>query len=543
MKEEEDPVDLIFKDASMCSRYVIFMFLSLGFLAAYSGCVFTYVFLARDIKYRCLIQECEPSPTETIYEPKWLKRFVPYKGSSPDSCHRYAPRNNSCSTEDTSGNETLRCDKFVYQTKDVTLVHDFNLHCDENTWKLTMVGTISMIGELVCLAYTGFISDKYGRKTILIICAILSTIVGVIKSFSISYQMYVFLEFLDSVFGGAIYYGPFILAMEFVAPRNRNLVNIVICSLYAIGGCYLGIIAWLFPYWRTMLRVLYFPRFICIVFFWTVPESIRWLLSKNKISSIHNIVSKVKGLKNKEDPNLTKLLNTYYEVQTQLCSENTKVSSEKFIDAIKHKSLLLRFLICCFIWVTVNFIYYGLTLNSVDLTDDIYLSFIVSCLVEIPGYIVYYVINEKIGRRLLTSVTFILAGLACLAVGFIPQDIQWLRLTLYLIGKCSSTVTYTVIFIYTTEMFPTTCRHSMLSICGMMGRLGSLISPQIPLLARVSEMLPLVLFAIMGSISGTLALLFPETLNTKLPQTIQEAINIGKRDKRNARRDSAPPES
>uniref|UniRef100_A0A6P7FGR1 Solute carrier family 22 member 1-like n=1 Tax=Diabrotica virgifera virgifera TaxID=50390 RepID=A0A6P7FGR1_DIAVI len=421
-KEEEDPVDLIFKDASMCSKYVIFMFLSLGFLAAYSGCVFTYVFLARDVKYRCLIEECEPSPTDTIYEPKWLKRLVPYTGSVPDSCHRYALRNDSCSTEATSGNnETFRCDKFVYQTKDVTLVHDFDLNCDENAWKLTMVGTISMTGELVCLAYTGFISDKYGRKTLLIASTLMSTVVGVIKSFSVSYNMYVFLEFIDSIFGAAMYYGAFILGKL-------------------------------------------------------------WLLSKNKISSIHNIVSRVKGMKDKEDPNLTKLLDAYYEAQTQLCAENTTVASEKFIDAIKHKSLLLRFVICCFIWVTVNFIYYGLTLNSVDLTDDIYLSFIVSCLIEIPGYIIYYVVNEKIGRRLLTSVTFILAGLACLAVGFIPQDIQWLRLSLYLVGKCSSTVTYTVIFIYTTEMFPTTCRHSMLSICGMMGRLGSLIAPQIPLM-------------------------------------------------------------
>lgn len=36
------------------------------------------------------------------------------------------------------------------------------------------------------------------------------------------------------------------------------------------------------------------------------------------------------------------------------------------------------------------------------------------------------------------------------------------------------------------------------------------------------------MFAAMAIIAGVLSLLFPETLNTKLPDTIEEAENIGK---------------
>lgn len=36
------------------------------------------------------------------------------------------------------------------------------------------------------------------------------------------------------------------------------------------------------------------------------------------------------------------------------------------------------------------------------------------------------------------------------------------------------------------------------------------------------------MFGAMSSIAGLLSLLFPETLNTKLPDTIEEAENIGK---------------
>lgn len=37
------------------------------------------------------------------------------------------------------------------------------------------------------------------------------------------------------------------------------------------------------------------------------------------------------------------------------------------------------------------------------------------------------------------------------------------------------------------------------------------------------------MFAAMAIAAGLLSLLFPETLNTKLPDTIEEAENIGKK--------------
>ena len=40
--------------------------------------------------------------------------------------------------------------------------------------------------------------------------------------------------------------------------------------------------------------------------------------------------------------------------------------------------------------------------------------------------------------------------------------------------------------------------------------------------------MPLVLFCIMSTTAGLLTLLFPETLGIKLPDTIEEAENIGK---------------
>lgn len=46
---------------------------------------------------------------------------------------------------------------------------------------------------------------------------------------------------------------------------------------------------------------------------------------------------------------------------------------------------------------------------------------------------------------------------------------------------------FATIYVYTAELFPTTLRHSLLGICSMTGRVGSILSPQTPLLVSVNR--------------------------------------------------------
>jgi len=55
-------------------------------------------------------------------------------------------------------------------------------------------------------------------------------------------------------------------------------------------------------------------------------------------------------------------------------------------------------------------------------------------------------------------------------------------LLLYMAGKLCITMAFGTVYIYTAELFPTTLRHSLLGICSMTGRIGSILSPQTPLL-------------------------------------------------------------
>lgn len=55
-------------------------------------------------------------------------------------------------------------------------------------------------------------------------------------------------------------------------------------------------------------------------------------------------------------------------------------------------------------------------------------------------------------------------------------------LLLYMAGKLCITMAFATVYVFTAELFPTTLRHSLLGICSMTGRVGSILSPQTPLL-------------------------------------------------------------
>jgi MFS family permease len=56
------------------------------------------------------------------------------------------------------------------------------------------------------------------------------------------------------------------------------------------------------------------------------------------------------------------------------------------------------------------------------------------------------------------------------------------QLLLFLLGKFGITISFAVVFVFTAELFPTELRHSTLACCSMLGRIGSVIAPQTPLL-------------------------------------------------------------
>ncbi|XP_063909928.1 organic cation transporter protein-like [Zophobas morio] len=497
-------------------QFQIRAYIPLCCVVVFSVFQMSYIFVARDTKYRCKIQNCRND--SELYNPTWLKNAVPYKNNVPSRCLLYMPMyNNTCT--DFYKNETYTCHAYVFEKKQTTIVQDFNITCDENLWKLTLAGTVSAIGELFCLPFVGFLSDHFGRKRMIIASLVFSTTVGLMRSYSPEYIVYIILEFLDTALGSGLYSGAFILALEIVDKTRRSTANTIISLAFALGQVILATAAWITSSWRIFLRVIYAPGVLILFSLWYIPESVRWLILKKRAKHAHkvlNTMSKMNaGVEFDKD-----ILTTEFSQH-----QNDRKLSFPLKEVFKSKKIVIRIIHCSFTWICCTFPYYGLTIQSVTLSENVYANFICTSLVEVPAYFITQSIIDRFGRRKTLGLSLITGGVWCVLVNFVDES-KWLSLVIFLKGKFFITVSYTILYIYTAELFPTNSRHSIFAICSMFGRIGSMIAPQIPLLERIFKSLPLIIFFATAVTSGVLAFWLPETLNTELPKDNNEAIEI-----------------
>ncbi|XP_077289122.1 solute carrier family 22 member 4-like [Arctopsyche grandis] len=497
----------------------------------------SFIFTARDTKYRCYVPECDTSNRTVEYEPQWLANWVPYNEGTPAKCERNVALNLNATynCSEPSYNVVEKCDEWVYGEGE-SIVREFGIPCQE--WKRALVGTINSIGQFICLSFSGFISDTIGRRSVMVYATVLSGVIGVAQSYANDYWTFLFFEFLVTAVGSGAYSASFILGIEITIPEKRVLGSTIMNVVCGIATISLGVAAWLVPNWRYLLRFIYFPSVIMILSFWLIPESVRWLFVKGRKSEASRIIQKAAKM---NGVSLSEKVSKYLEhISAEEGdyggAENKKSSKKLPLRAVfKSRILILRLIVCAFCWMTNAFVYYGLSLNAVSIMgskNNPYLNFILVSVVELPAQAVVVLMLDTVGRRICLCSSLIGSALSCFAFILIPSEQQGIGLVAYLLGKLFITVSFNVIYIYTTELFPTSLRHSIMSCCSMLGRIGSMLAPQTPLLEIYFSALPMILFGSTAIISGLSILTFPETLHIKLPDSIEEAENVAKSDRK-----------
>lgn len=232
-----------------------------------------------------------------------------------------------------------------------------------------------------------------------------------------------------------------------------------------------------FRNWRTLLLITYTPSLILLSYFWILPESVRWLLSVGKEERAKDILRRAARVNKRKlsESALDKLVIANQE-KLKHSEESTFPIREAF------RNFKWRIVNCSLCWIVHVLVYYGLSLNVVLLDGDKYNNFAYIALVEIPGFFLPLLIMDRFGRRFSLCGLMLLSGFCCIATIFAGDAQPVLQLVLFLIGKLTITASFQVLYFFASEIFPTNVRNTLLSFCSMMGRFGSMIAPQTPLL-------------------------------------------------------------
>lgn len=128
-------------------------------------------FLIYDFKmFRCFVPECD-NPNHPNYNEPWVSAVVPGKTDSsglfsPEQCARYeipiASGNSSSYVcgRDLPYKKEMRCNRWVFDNYEKTIVEEWTITCKENQYMLALVGTSHFAGIVVGSALAGLLADR-----------------------------------------------------------------------------------------------------------------------------------------------------------------------------------------------------------------------------------------------------------------------------------------------------------------------------------------------------------------------------------------------
>jgi OCT family organic cation transporter-like MFS transporter 4/5 len=199
-----------------------------------------------------------------------------------------------------------------------------------------------------------------------------------------------------------------------------------------------------------------------------------------------------------------------------------------------NKKILGRILVSILQWTTNPFVYYGLSLSTDVLGGNPYLNYLLSSIVELAGALACQYFLQKVGRTRPYFINFLMVAVSLIAIGFVPENMTWLIVILFLVGKFSISFNFNAIYIITAESYPTIIRNSIMSVCSASGRIGAMLSPYVSLLAAYWTPLPFVLFGACSAFAGILDFLIrPETKDVDLPESLADIIPSSSHVKKN----------
>ena len=98
------------------------------------------------------------------------------------------------------------------------------------------------------------------------------------------------------------------------------------------------------------------------------------------------------------------------------------------------------------------------------------------------------------------------------------------NISLFIMAKLGANLSFSVVYLMTTELFPTALRQQSLSACSMIARIGSILGPMLGFLNNIFPDLTMIVMLSIGLIMMGLSLILPETKGRPLPDGVEDVV-------------------
>jgi len=468
-----------------------------------------WVFVGASMPHRCLL------PNERPFFNQTFQPVVQADGWKAEECKL---------TNMSTGDHTECPYGWLYDRSETadSVVSDWNLVCSQQGL-FASVGAAPMAGYLLGGFLFGILTDRIGRKPTFMISNLLMATGGLLAAFAPEFFTFVACRVLAGFAIAGVEASCFVMGMELVGPSKRTLAGIL-CWFFETGGllCAVALGFFVRDDWR-LLQVLYSAPALLFLTYWScAPESVRWLVARGEKAEARRLIQRAAD-RNKVviSPGLIEKMEA--TIEAELVEEDEGkiyTAADLFrLPVLRCKTIIL--LVC---WVTCASLYYVLLLDQSELSEDLYLGFLITAGVQLPGYVYVILTLERpmFGRKRSMCFFLLLSGACLTSHPLLPSAFTKSRVALSVIGRFAANCSYTILNLYSAELFPTVVRGVGMGFTVVVSRLGTMLAPYILLLGPHSP----IFFGISALLSGLLALLLPETLGRSLPETLQDGERL-----------------
>ncbi|XP_040127812.1 organic cation/carnitine transporter 2 isoform X3 [Ictidomys tridecemlineatus] len=272
--------------------------------------------------------------------------------------------------------------------------------------------------------------------------------------------------------------------------------------------------------WRMLLLALTVPGVLCAALWWFIPESPRWLISQGRYKEAEVIIRKAAKINGIVAPS------TIFDPSELQDLRSKKQQSHRILDLFRTRNIRIVTIMSIILWLTIAVGYFGLSLDTPNLHGDIYLNCFLSAVVEVPAYVLAWLLLQHVPRRYSMATALFLGGSVLLFVQLVPPDLYYLATVLVMIGKFGITSAFSMVYVYTAELYPTVVRNMGVGVSSTASRLGSILSPYFVYLGAYDRFLPYILMGSLTILTAILTLFFPESFGSPLPDTIDQMLRV-----------------